>query len=415
MLKLLLDFAPRALTLLPPEVAHEITLKALELGVFPAASAPDAAALGVTFAGLALPNPIGIAAGFDKEARVPDAVLRLGCGFAEIGTVTPVPQLGNPSPRVFRLRRDHAIINRLGFNNGGHAAALARLQRRSGRGVVGVNIGANKDSPDRIADYVRGMEIFYDVASYFTINISSPNTPGLRDLQDPDALERLLRRLLDTRARLIQAGKPKRPIVVKLAPDIAEHAFEAIVMQLAAQGVDGIAVSNTTLSRAGVSDANARQAGGLSGRPLFHRSTVMLARVHQATAGQIPLLGIGGPVDLCAQSRGIGLELFQVFGELGQRMGLDLSGGRSQQFPLRKRPGHAISFLAHEPKRSVVPVRTRLVPGERLCQVRMIGMVRMRQTHERAFFFFLEGTSSVSSEIDTTWLVIEPCSKTVVT
>ena len=294
MLKVLFDFAPRALTLLPPEQAHEMTLKSLELGVFPAASAPDDAALGVTFAGLTLPNPVGIAAGFDKDARVPDAILQLGCGFAEIGTVTPVPQLGNPSPRVFRLRRDHAIINRLGFNNGGHAPALARLQRRSGRGVVGVNIGANKDSADRIADYVRGMETFYDVASYFTINISSPNTPGLRDLQDPAALERLLQRLLDTRARLLQAGKPKRPIVVKLAPDIAEHAFGAIVMQLAAQGVDGIAVSNTTLSRAGLSDAEARQAGGLSGRPLFHRSTVMLARVHQATAGQIPLIGIGG-------------------------------------------------------------------------------------------------------------------------
>lgn len=294
MLKLLLDLAPRALTLLPPEIAHEITLKTLELGVFPAASAPDAPALGVTFAGLTLPNPVGIAAGFDKDARVPDAVLRLGCGFAEIGTVTPLLQLGNPSPRVFRLRPDHAIINRLGFNNGGHASALARLQRREGRGVVGVNIGANKDSDDRIADYVLGLEIFYDVASYFTVNISSPNTPGLRDLQDPAALERLLQRLLDKRALLMQAGKPKRPIVVKLAPDIAEHAFEAIVMQLAAQSVDGIAVSNTTLSRTGLSDANARQAGGLSGRPLFHRSTVMLARVHQATAGQIPLIGIGG-------------------------------------------------------------------------------------------------------------------------
>ena len=293
MLKMLFDFAPRALTLLPPEEAHEITLKTLELGVFPAASADDAT-LAVTFAGLTLPNPVGIAAGFDKDARVPDAILQVGCGFAEIGTVTPVPQLGNPSPRVFRLRRDHAIINRLGFNNGGHAAALARLQFRGGRGVVGVNIGANKESADRIADYVRGMETFYDVASYFTINISSPNTPGLRDLQDPAALERLLKQLLDTRARMMQAGKPKRPIVVKLAPDIAEHAFGAIVMQLAAQGVDGIAVSNTTLSRAGLSDANARQAGGLSGRPLFHRSTVMLARVHQATAGQIPLIGIGG-------------------------------------------------------------------------------------------------------------------------
>jgi dihydroorotate dehydrogenase len=293
MLKMLFDFAPRALTLLPPEEAHEITLKTLELGVFPAGSADDTA-LGVTFAGLSLPNPVGIAAGFDKDARVPDSILRLGCGFAEIGTVTPVPQLGNPSPRVFRLRRDHAIINRLGFNNGGHAAALTRLQRRKGGGVVGVNIGANKDSADRIADYVRGMETFYDVASYFTINISSPNTPGLRDLQDPAALQHLLQQLLDARARMMQAGKPKRPIVVKLAPDIAEHAFGAIVMQLAAQGVDGIAVSNTTLSRAGLSDANARQGGGLSGRPLFHRSTVMLARVHQATAGRIPLIGIGG-------------------------------------------------------------------------------------------------------------------------
>ncbi|MBC7831149.1 MAG: quinone-dependent dihydroorotate dehydrogenase [Hyphomicrobium sp.] len=293
MLKMLFDFAPRALTLLPPEEAHEITLKSLELGVFPAASADDTA-LGVTFAGLTLPNPVGIAAGFDKDARVPDAILRLGCGFAEIGTVTPVPQLGNPTPRVFRLRRDRAVINRLGFNNGGHAAALARLQSRGGRGVVGVNIGANRDSADRIADYVRGMETFYDVASYFAINISSPNTPGLRDLQDPAALERLLQQLLDTRSRLMQAGKQKRPIVVKLAPDIAEHAFGAIVMQLAAQGVDGIAVSNTTLSRAGLSDVNARQAGGLSGRPLFHRSTVMLARVHQATAGRIPLIGIGG-------------------------------------------------------------------------------------------------------------------------
>jgi dihydroorotate dehydrogenase len=294
MLKMLFDFAPRALTLLPPEEAHEITLKTLELGVFPVASAPDPPALGVTFAGLTLPNPVGIAAGFDKDARVPDAVLRLGCGFAEIGTVTPLPQLGNPSPRVFRLRPDHAIINRLGFNNGGHASALARLQRREGRGVVGVNIGANKDSDDRIADYVRGMEIFYDVASYFTVNISSPNTPGLRDLQDPAALGRLLQRLLDKRAQCIGAGKPKRPIVVKLAPDIADAALGPIVMQLAAQGVDGIAVSNTTLSRAGLSDANARQAGGLSGRPLFHRSTVMLARVHQVTAGKIPLIGIGG-------------------------------------------------------------------------------------------------------------------------
>lgn len=294
MLRTLFDLAPRALALLPPEEAHELTLKSLELGVFPAAPEGDDPVLAVEFAGLSLPNPVGIAAGFDKDARVPDAILRLGCGFAEIGTVTPLPQPGNPAPRVFRLVRDRAVINRLGFNNGGHQAALGRLQHRTHAGIVGVNIGANKDSTDRIADYVRGLDTFYDVASYFAINISSPNTPGLRDLQDPAALEELLLRLFDARARRMDAGSPKRPIVVKLAPDIAENDLGPVIAQLVAQGVDGIAISNTTISRHGLTDANARQAGGLSGRPLFHRSTVMLARVHQATAGKIPLIGIGG-------------------------------------------------------------------------------------------------------------------------
>lgn len=293
MLKSLLDLAPRALTLLPPEEAHELTLRALELGAFPCADADDPL-LAVTFAGLALPNPIGIAAGFDKDGRVPDAILRLGCGFAEIGTVTPLPQAGNPKPRVFRLKENRAVINRLGFNNGGHEAALARLQNRPRAGIVGVNIGANKDSTDRIADYVLGIETFYDVASYFTINISSPNTPGLRDLQDPAALGELLTRVLSARAKQVEAGKPKRPIIVKLAPDIAPDAIAPIAAQLVAQGVDGIAVSNTTLSRPGLRGVDARQAGGLSGRPLFHRSTVMLARVYKATGGKIPLIGIGG-------------------------------------------------------------------------------------------------------------------------
>lgn len=293
MLKTLFDIAPRALTLLPPEEAHEITLKALELGAFPAAER-DAPLLAVDFAGLSLPNPVGIAAGFDKNARVPDAILDLGCGFAEIGTVTPLPQPGNPTPRVFRLRRDRAVINRLGFNNGGHQAALARLQRRPRRGVVGVNIGANKDSTDRIADYVRGVETFYDVASYFTINISSPNTPGLRDLQDPAALSELLSRVIAARTAQIALGKPKRPIVVKLAPDIPEASLPEVIAPIVEHGIDAIAVSNTTLSRRGLSDSDARQAGGLSGRPLFHRSTVMLARVYQATGGRVPLIGIGG-------------------------------------------------------------------------------------------------------------------------
>jgi dihydroorotate dehydrogenase len=293
-MKALYNLAPRALTLLPPERAHELTLRLLELGIGLPARTHDDPSLAVDFAGLSVPNPIGVAAGFDKDARVPDALLNLGCGFAEIGTVTPLPQPGNPSPRVFRLMRDRAVINRLGFNNGGHDAALARLRARPQRGIVGVNIGANKDTQDRIADYVRGIDTFYDVASYFTINISSPNTPGLRDLQDPQMLGELLDRVMQARARHVAAGRPRRPIIVKLAPDIAEHELGTVVVVLAARGVDGIAVSNTTLSRRGLRDAQAQQPGGLSGRPLFHRATVMLARVYMATAGKIPLIGIGG-------------------------------------------------------------------------------------------------------------------------
>ncbi len=293
MLKALFDLAPRALRLLSPEEAHELTLKALELGAHPA-STTDPASLATSFAGLTLPNPIGIAAGFDKDARVPDAILRLGCGFAEIGTVTPLPQPGNPKPRVFRLLDDHGVINRLGFNNGGHDAALQRLRRRPRHGIVGVNIGANKDASDRVADYVRGIDTFYDVASYFTINISSPNTPGLRDLQDPAALRDLLTRVFSARIKQMDADKPKRPIIVKLAPDIPEDSLGEVLAVLTEQKVDGIAISNTTLSRHGLRDSNARETGGLSGRPLFHRSTVMLARVYRATGGTIPLIGIGG-------------------------------------------------------------------------------------------------------------------------
>jgi dihydroorotate dehydrogenase len=183
----------------------------------------------------------------------------------------------------------------MGFNNAGHGAALARLARRSGRGIVGVNVGANKDAADRAADYVSGIRCFYDVASYFTVNISSPNTPGLRDLQAPAALDQLVGRVLAARSELMAGGKPRRPIVVKLAPDIAEADIEPIVGVLSAWGIDGIAIGNTTLARAGVSDpVLAKEAGGVSGRPLFHRSTVMLARVHRLTQGRIPLIGIGG-------------------------------------------------------------------------------------------------------------------------
>jgi dihydroorotate dehydrogenase len=278
-----------------PENAHEMTLRALESGLYPRGCASDPR-LDVLAFGLKFPNPVGIAAGFDKDARVPDAVLGLGCGFAEVGTITPEPQAGNPQPRVFRLVADGAMINRLGFNNGGHCAALARLEARRGRGgIVGVNVGANKDTADKVADYVRGIDTFYDLASYFMVNISSPNTPGLRDLQAPAALDALLGRVMAARAAHVAKGAPSRPILVKIAPDIAEDDLAPIVARLVANGVDGIAVSNTTLSRAKLrAVADGAEAGGLSGRPLFERSTIVLARVFELTGGKVPLIGIGG-------------------------------------------------------------------------------------------------------------------------
>jgi dihydroorotate dehydrogenase len=295
MLNTLYRLTRPALFALDPESAHEATLKALELGIYPRQIGNDDPALKQTVIGLDFPNPIGIAAGYDKDGRVPDALLAMGCGFAEIGTVTPRPQPGNPQPRLFRLVDERGLINRLGFNNGGHAAALARLEARKDRGgIVGVNIGANKDSSDRAGDYVTGIETFNRVASYFTINISSPNTPGLRDLQAPAALDELLSRVMEARQRRIDLGEPKRPIVVKIAPDIAAEDITAICDRLLAHAVDGIAVSNTTLARDGLKDPQSREAGGLSGRPLFRRATTMLARIYGATEGKVPLIGIGG-------------------------------------------------------------------------------------------------------------------------
>lgn len=295
MLAAVFELARPLLYALDPEQAHELTLKSLEAGIHPRPAAPDDARLAVNVWGLDFPNPLGIAAGFDKDARVPGAVLGMGFGHTEIGTVTPRPQEGNPRPRVFRLIRDRALINRLGFNNSGHAAALARLSCVRPKGVLGINVGANKDAADRTEDYVAGVRAFYDVASYFTVNISSPNTPGLRDLQAPAALDALVGRVLQAREAMMAAGKPRRPVVVKLAPDIAEDDLEPIVRVLEAREVDGIAVSNSTLARERLGDAAlAKEAGGISGRPLFHRSTAVLARVHVLTGGRIPLIGIGG-------------------------------------------------------------------------------------------------------------------------
>ncbi|MFM9850306.1 MAG: quinone-dependent dihydroorotate dehydrogenase [Hyphomicrobiaceae bacterium] len=313
MLRTLAELVRPALLALDPEQAHELTLKSLECGLYPRGTENDDPTLACQLGTLSLPNPVGIAAGFDKDARVPDAALGLGCGFAEIGTITPLPQSGNPKPRIFRLINERAVINRLGFNNGGHAAALARLERRTRGGVVGVNIGANKDSADRAADYVAGLEAFYGVASYFTVNISSPNTPGLRDLQAPAALDELLTRVMSARERMTAQGPPRRPVVVKIAPDIAEADLPAIAQQLQTHAVDAVAVSNTTLARPGLNMQT--EAGGLSGRPLFHRSTAMLARIYMLTGGRIPLIGIGGidSGDAALQKMEAGASLIQLY------------------------------------------------------------------------------------------------------
>ncbi len=295
MFKGLMTLARPALLALDPEKAHELTLRSLEQGLYPKGGQNDPR-LEQTIWGLKFANPLGMAAGFDKNGRVTGPLFRMGFGFCEAGTVTPLPQDGNPKPRVFRLIKDRAVINRLGFNNEGHDALARRLMTRSHDGVLFVNIGANKDSADRVSDYVSGLRRFYEVADSFTINISSPNTPGLRDLQDPHELDTLLERLMQARRELMdEDDAPYRPLAVKLAPDICDEALPAIIERLMAHKVDAIIVSNTTLSRAGLSDPNtATESGGLSGRPLFTRSTRMLAKVYQITGDTLPLIGVGG-------------------------------------------------------------------------------------------------------------------------
>ena len=268
---------------LDPERAHDLTLAALATGLGPRGR-PDDPILATTVAGLALPNPLGLAAGFDKDARVPAAMLRMGFGFVEIGTVTPRPQVGNPRPRVFRLVAERAVINRLGFNNGGIAAAVARLAaRRPAAGIVGVNIGANKDSVDRVADYASGARAARGVADYLTVNVSSPNTPGLRGLQDPGELAALI--------AAVRSEVDAKPVFVKVAPDLDGAAIDGIARVAIDGGVAGLIVSNTTLGRPGVSST---EAGGLSGAPLFAPSTEVLRRFARATGGSIALIGVGG-------------------------------------------------------------------------------------------------------------------------
>jgi dihydroorotate dehydrogenase len=280
---------------LDPEDAHMLALKALKLAPLPRPAADDAR-LAVRAFGLNFGNPIGIAAGFDKNAEAPDALLRLGFGFVEVGTVTPRPQTGNPRPRVFRLEADEGVINRLGFNSAGADAALRRLAARANAGgIVGVNVGANKDSSDRAGDYVKLIEMFAPVASYVTVNVSSPNTPGLRDLQQAVVLDDLLARVIDARERVKPRAGPT-PVLLKIAPDLTLGDLDDVVGVARARRVDGMIVGNTTVARPeGLRDVvKAKEAGGLSGRPLFALATRMLAETFVRVEDAFPLVGVGG-------------------------------------------------------------------------------------------------------------------------
>uniref|UniRef100_B0T5G7 Dihydroorotate dehydrogenase (quinone) n=1 Tax=Caulobacter sp. (strain K31) TaxID=366602 RepID=B0T5G7_CAUSK len=292
------DIAARALHVLDPEDAHGWAIKGLKMGLGPRQSDVDDPILSLTVAGLPLSNCVGLAAGFDKNAEVPAAMSRAGFGFVECGTVTPLAQAGNPRPRLFRLTQDQAVINRMGFNNEGlepFAARLSALKARRTRGIVGANIGANKDATDRIADYVTGLTRLWGLSDYFTVNISSPNTPGLRALQTKAALEELLGRLAEARGLLKAAGTVDYPIFLKVAPDLEDGEVEAIVETVKSAGLNGIIVSNTTIARpADLASPHAAESGGLSGKPLLAASTAMLARFHAANNGHLALIGAGG-------------------------------------------------------------------------------------------------------------------------
>jgi dihydroorotate dehydrogenase len=343
MIGLLEAFTRPFLRLLDPEDAHRLAIRALKIPPFVKLVADDPR-LAVRAFGLNFPNPIGMAAGFDKHAEVPDALLRLGFGFVEVGTVTPVPQAGNPRPRVFRLNRDQGVINRLGFNSQGADAVLRRLAARAeGGGIVGVNIGANRESADRIADYVRLIETFAPVVSYFSVNISSPNTPGLRELQQAKVFDDLLARVMEARARMSrQAGTT--PVLIKIAPDLTLSELDDVVGAARQHRVDGMIVGNTTVRRPrGLRDHAASEAGGLSGRPLFALATRMLAETYVRVEGAFPLVGVGGIDSGATASAKIraGACLIQLYSALvfhGLRLVAGIKSDLSNEL---RRGGHA--------------------------------------------------------------------------
>ncbi|HUO91020.1 MAG TPA: quinone-dependent dihydroorotate dehydrogenase [Rhizomicrobium sp.] len=313
---MLLTAATAVLRLFPAETAHRATVGlARSMGaLLPAAPASDPR-LAVQAFGLRFPNPVGLAAGFDKDAEVPGAMLRFGFGFVECGTVTPRPQAGNPKPRLFRLSEDRAVINRMGFNNAGMEAAAARLARRRRNGIVGINIGANKDSADRIADYRLAFGRLAPLADYVTVNVSSPNTPGLRGLQNRDELTALLAALTAERTRL----SLRTPLLLKIAPDLDAQAMDDIAAVLGKAGIEGLVVSNTTIARpATLRSPRAKEQGGLSGAPLFAPSTQVLREMRRRLGSTLTLVGVGGVssgADAYAKIRA-GATLVQLYSAL---------------------------------------------------------------------------------------------------
>jgi dihydroorotate dehydrogenase len=280
---------------LDPEDAHRLAIRMLQFAPLPPAMRDDRR-LAIRVFGLNFPNPVGMAAGFDKNAEVADALLRAGFGFVEVGTITPKPQAGNPRPRLFRLDADDGVINRLGFNSQGADAVLRRLAARAqSGGLVGVNVGANRDAPDRIADYVALIERFAAVASYVTVNISSPNTPDLRDLQQAAALDNLLARVIDARERVASQAGPT-PVLLKIAPDLSLPDLDDVVGIARSRRVDGMIVGNTTVTRPKSlrEFGKAKEPGGLSGRPLLPLADRMLAETYVRVEGVFPLVGAGG-------------------------------------------------------------------------------------------------------------------------
>jgi dihydroorotate dehydrogenase len=310
------DRATGLLRLLNPELAHKLTIAALKRRRLKPLDRDGDPQLALRLFGLSFPSPVGLAAGFDKNGEVPDAMLRLGFGFVEIGTVTPYPQRGNPKPRIFRLPADNAVINRLGFNNLGHDALARNLERRRGRaGLVGVNIGANKDSDDLIADYIAGVSRFAPLASWLTVNISSPNTPGLRDLQETDVLDPLLGEVMEAREASIAAAGRRVPLFVKISPDMDDGQLTALLKTTLKHQVDGLIIANTTVARPTMTSQQIQQPGGLSGRPLFEPSTAMLARVRSLVGDRLVLIGVGGVdgADTAWAKIAAGADLIQLY------------------------------------------------------------------------------------------------------